>query len=477
MEKSKIEEVHHYREVNLSQDIIHGYIPFTSPEGCLEDEISERELIDSPWVQRLRQIHQLQTAWWVFPSACHTRFQHVLGAMHTASRMVERLYPSLKKVDPETPSRAYIESLMRIAGLLHDVGHGPFGHFFDTYFLDQFGLTHEILGAEIIRRELATMIRRIRRNPNGRLEKGEVLDPEQVAWLIVRPTRESIQDATIPKWLQLLRGLFSGLYTVDNMDFVLRDAFMTGYNSHVFDMDRLLYYSFFTEKGLTVHQKGFSTLVRFISTRAELFRSVYFHRTVRAIDLSLQDAFRDSNRFLFPGHPLKHLDDYLHLTDWSLLTDVASWKKSDNSDKRVLSDQWDNILNRRIPWHLMAEKTILFRAGEKEQSTIFSKDDRFEAAIRDELPMLIRDIEIRIDIARHVHRPGVNLPTAGQNFLYDPTSDFVRQLEEEELFRHLPQSYRICRIYARNQEHRRELVRAMERLTSQSVSSDDLTNM
>ncbi|MDR1958371.1 MAG: HD domain-containing protein [Planctomycetaceae bacterium] len=476
MDKHKIDAINHYHQVNLSQDIIHGYIPFVSSEGCSLSEVSERELIDSPWVQRLRQIHQLQTAWWVFPSAVHTRFQHVLGAMHTASRMIERLYPSLCKIDPATPSRAYVESLMRVAALLHDVGHGPFGHFFDTFFLSQYDLTHEILGAEIIRHELGDMIRKIRRNPNGILASEETLDPEEAAWLIVRPG-EGESPREIPVWLQLLRGLFSGLYTVDNMDFVLRDALMTGYNFHAFDLERLLYYSFFTRNGLTVHQKGFPTLVRFISVRAELFRSVYFHRTVRAIDLSLQDAFKESQNFLFSGNPLKNLEEYLHLTDWSLLTNVTKWTKSEIPEQRTAGETWANILNRRIPWHLMAEKTILFQAGEKEQSTIFSKEERFLDAVRDELPERLRNIEIRVDLARHVHRPGTNLPAAGQNFLYDPSSDKVRKLEEDDIFRHLPQSYRICRIYARNTDHKAELARAMERLTSQSSRVDDLTNM
>ena len=80
-----------FQNESLSHDAIHGYIPFTSPAGLPEGEVSEQQIIDDPWVQRLRQIHQLQTAWWVFPTAEHTRFQHSLGAMHLASRAMAAL--------------------------------------------------------------------------------------------------------------------------------------------------------------------------------------------------------------------------------------------------------------------------------------------------------------------------------------------------------------------------------------------------
>ena len=108
------------------------------------------------------------------------------------------------------------------------------------------------------------------------------------------------------------------------MDFVLRDAYMSGYSTRAFDLDRLLHYSEFTPKGLTIHERGLSALVRFISVRAELFRAIYFHRTVRAIDLELQELFLDSKRHLFPGNPLEHLDEYQRLTEWSLLMEVAA---------------------------------------------------------------------------------------------------------------------------------------------------------
>ncbi|HEX7447012.1 MAG TPA: HD domain-containing protein [Pirellulales bacterium] len=456
----------------LSYDPVHGYIAFASrPSG--PGEICERDLIDHAWVQRLRQIHQLQTAWWVFPSAEHTRFQHVLGAMHLASRAVAALYDSLAEACPDAPSRGYVESLMRLAALLHDVGHGPFGHFFDEHFLSRFGLNHETLGRVIIAEQLGELIRGVRGNPHSRLADGEQLDPDQIAYLITRPKPG---DLSAPGWLSHLRSLFSGLYTVDNMDFVLRDAFMSGFNTQAFDLDRLLHYSFFSPRGLTIHARGLPALVRFIGVRAELFRSLYFHRTVRAIDLDLADLFADSGELLFAGNPLERLDDYQQFTEWSLLLDAARWADSPDARRQELGRRWRALLARQVRWKMACERTLFFSPAAGEASSLFSQPSFVEAALRAQLPTALRELPLRIDLARHVHRSGTRGAAAGQNFLFDPARGDIRELTASELFRQIPISFRICRVYAMTVEHNAALAAALDALVD-GQAADDPTNM
>src|SRR3979409_862291 len=126
-----------YQGRGLIADPIHQYILYTRPDG-VPGEATEQDLIDSAWMQRLRRVPQLQSARWVYPTAEHSRFQHSLGAMYVAGRFARHLYPSLKETLGDIPSPAYIEELLRISALLHDVGHGPFCHFFDENFLDEY---------------------------------------------------------------------------------------------------------------------------------------------------------------------------------------------------------------------------------------------------------------------------------------------------------------------------------------------------
>ena len=459
---------------SLVHDPIHGYIRFVARSGLPEDEVAEQDVIDHPWVQRLRHIHQLQTAWWVFPSAEHMRFQHVLGVMHLGSRVALEWYDSLRDTCESVPSSAYVESLIRLAGLLHDVGHGPFGHFFDDQYLDQYGVTHEDIGAVIIENELGDLIRGIRRTPNGVLQPLEQLDARQVAWLIRRP-QGGAADEGHPDWLRKLRALFSGIYTVDNMDFVLRDAYMSGYNTKAFDLSRLIHYSFFTPHGLTIHARGLPTLINFIETRANLFRTIYFHRTVRALDLSLEELFPRTMPRLFTGNPLDKLDAYRDLTESSFLVDVGRWAESDDPELRELGLEWRRILCREVGWKMAVERSFNFHTTSAERTTIFSEPDLVLKRVRERLPAEIQDIPLNINVARHYHRPSGRLPAGGQNWLLDPSAGEPQELHDDELFKALPLSFIIVRIYSQDHEHDTLLTAALNAVVGEAI--DAKTNM
>ena len=139
---------------DLIRDPIYDYIWFTTP--LPGERAAESNLINSRWVQRLRRIRQLQTAWIVYPGATHCRFAHSLGTMHVAAELTRQLVFSLeqqttgiaKAFREALPSGEDLVETARLYGLLHDVGHGPFGHLLDQVWLvPRFGQTHETIGA------------------------------------------------------------------------------------------------------------------------------------------------------------------------------------------------------------------------------------------------------------------------------------------------------------------------------------------
>src|SRR5664280_3861014 len=198
-----------YDEIHLIADPLYGYLRITVPRD--ENEVAEATVIDDPWVQRLKRIHQLQSSWWVFPAAEHSRFAHSLGAMHLAGALARQVYPTLAEVESGTPSLPLVEETLRLAGLLHDLGHGPFSHFCDEeYFQPVFGIDHEQISQYLIVNELGGLIAELRRSPSGPFAAGEAVDPWHVAFLVraAHSEAEAAADAgaggPIPRWVQLL---------------------------------------------------------------------------------------------------------------------------------------------------------------------------------------------------------------------------------------------------------------------------------
>ncbi len=392
-----------FAAVNLISDPIHGYIELTKrlapadarAAGLPEEDAAEEDILDSTWLQRLRRISQLQSARWVFPTAEHSRFTHGLGVMHEAGLWGRQLYPSLAEAlagtDPgmRPPSEGLVVETLRVAGLLHDVGHGPFAHFFDEHVLAAFpappdgrrpggkALTHEDLSQLIIERELGPLIQRLRRAPGDGIAArdafadGETIDPAWVAYLVAKPP---LDDPAMPRWVRWLQPLLSGVFTVDNLDYVRRDAYLTGVSAGPVDAERLRRYAFISERGLTLYEPGLAALEMFLTARLFMYQQVYFHRTVRGIDLDLAEVFAPSIRAIFgEGSPADDLGRYADLDEYALLHQAARWGRGEDvvltpapGDGRVaphVAGIWRRILLRRPRWRAEAEVRAEFESG------------------------------------------------------------------------------------------------------------------
>ena len=341
--------VRDFSKESLSHDPIHGYIPFISKSGLPAGEVAEQEIIDHPWVQRMRQIHQLQTAWWVFPSAEHTRFQHVLGR-HAPG--LGGLRPLVRVAPRSVPRRPFAGLCRKPAADGRPVARrGP--RAVRAFF----------------RRPLSRPVRHHARRPRlardrARTGRPAAPHPPQSArascsrsrsWSPSRspgssggPAAKTAGDGQ-PDWLRKLRALFSGIYTVDNMDFVLRDAYMSGYNTRAFDLWRLLHYTFFTDAGLTIHSRGLPTLITFIERGPTCFARSISTAPCGRIDLALEDVFPQTMKRPLPGQSAGASRRLSQRSPsrrfWS--TSGAGQTGAD-PELRELGAQWAAILSRNV---------------------------------------------------------------------------------------------------------------------------------
>jgi HD superfamily phosphohydrolase len=309
------------------KDPVHGYVYITE---------AEKEIIDSYPMQRLRRLRQLAGSEYVYPSANHTRFEHCVGVMYLAGKVVEN--PNISRVVSDEE-----EDMARVAALLHDVGHGPFSHVFEQLLIRDLEKTHEDITSWII-------------------EKGELSDkiakmgykPEEVGKLAVGKLHKPAKA--------FLDQIISSAVDVDKQDFIVRDTFHTGAEYGFIDVFRLIHALDVLGEDLAVELGALSALEAFMIARIESFKSIYFHRVGRAAQIMLAMAMEKADEELGLT-AFKTPEEYLAMDDYTVW---AALKKCEKS-KGIIDD-----LERRRMLKCAYERT--FYEKDTMVSNIFGRE-------------------------------------------------------------------------------------------------------
>ena len=252
----------------------------------------ELKIIDTPIFQRLRRIRQLSGAHLIYPGAQHTRFEHSLGVMHIASMAGHALN------EKGIISSNDIQDL-RFAGLLHDIGHGPFSHLFEEL-LQKKKHSHEDIGKEII---LKTTI--------GDLISKSGFDKKFI-------TKLAFGDSKF----QFMNEIISGALSADIMDYLLRDGYFTGAEHAKIDHNRLTNSLDVYKNKLALDKSALVNFETMLISRYQMFKAVYFHKTVRAGEVMLLESMELAEEELNLTSMV--LDDYLALYDDVILSKLLN---------------------------------------------------------------------------------------------------------------------------------------------------------
>ncbi|KAF6243079.1 phosphohydrolase [Nitrosopumilus sp. b1] len=265
---------------------------------------TELQIIDNPIFQRLRRIRQLSGAHLTYPGAQHTRFEHSLGVLHIAGKAGIALSEKniLKQSDIQN---------LRLAALLHDIGHGPFSHLFEEVMKEKSKITHEEIGREII---LKTSI--------GDTLSKSGFDKNFLAQLAFGDSK-----------LQFMNEIISGALSADMMDYLLRDGYFTGAEHAKIDHNRITQSLDVYQKKLALERSALYSFESMLHSRHQMFKAVYFHKTVRSAEVMIVEALRQADNEL--GLTSLKIDDYLKLTDEYIISKLLSLPEKNSNLKRA----------------------------------------------------------------------------------------------------------------------------------------------
>ena len=309
----------------IINDPIYGFISI--PDEFIFD------IIEHPYLQRLRRISQLGLSHLVYPGAVHTRFQHVIGAMHLMGKAISVLKKKGHCISDQE-KRAVL-----LAILLHDIGHGPFSHALEFDIVKS--VTHENISAYFIKR----------------LEKSFGLDLKLAL---------TIFEDNYHK--PFLYQLVSSQLDMDRLDYLNRDSFFSGVSEGIIGSDRLIEMLEVHDGQLVLEEKGIYSVEKFIVARRLMYWQVYLHKTVVAAEYMLIYALRRAKALarngtaIFASPALSFflekdvlkvdfeenaavLENFAALDDYDILQSLKVWSRHSDATLSFLSA---SIVNRNL---------------------------------------------------------------------------------------------------------------------------------
>ncbi len=418
------------QRVGEIKDPVHGYVYFTEVE---------KELIDSRPVQRLHRLKQLSGANLTYPGADHTRFIHSLGVMHLSGLLATHLQ-DLGYLTKEEVQK------IRIAGLLHDVGHGPFSHVYEEI-LDKYRkITHENVAQWIIKES----------------ELGDILEKDGFSKDEISALAVGRLEKTSKAFLNLL---VAGHFAPDILDYMIRDSYFAGVEYGRVDAHRLIDSLDLVDDSLAVEYPGaFYVLESYIIARLQMFNAVYFHRTVRAANVMIARAMDYANERLGLTS-FRSAEEFLELDDSKVLLNLLSLKEEKEkklfvsydlarkfTERRLLKSTYELTIHRRDEFF----SNLLNRAAIRHQieTEIGGKADV-------DPDYIIIDVPTVLSVPIH---PMEKKPSDILVFMKRPSGKLTQRLTEvSPLLAALTQFVDIVRVYTLDQ-YREKVEKACENI-------------
>jgi HD superfamily phosphohydrolase len=311
--------------IKTIHDSIHGFIQLS---------YFAVKVIDTPHFQRLRSIKQLGTCSYVFPNAVHTRFEHSIGTYHVASEQLNSMVtttdletideylskiPELHEYYKRTYNNnvhildEYVCELIKIAALCHDIGHGPFSHVFDDYFIqstnkkDVFGASHEERSGLLIEKII-----------KGNAELSSLVTNDEIQFMKNLINPESHHTGFI---YQIVSNSITGL-DVDKFDYLLRDSYLINFQSKI-DISRLVKHIRIINNDVVYPEQAVDDIYNLLHTRYRLHKQVYCHKVVISTQFLIVDILLLLDDILHISDSVLNMDEFIKITDDYIFNSIS----------------------------------------------------------------------------------------------------------------------------------------------------------